>query len=278
MSSIMSVTLVTRNRESRSDVDQDCFWLREFHWCDFVFSKENFPEPKAMMTRLREKYPGIKFCVWINPYIGDASPVFAEAAEAGYLVKRPNGDVWQWDLWQAGMGLVDFTNPAACKWYISKLEYLFDVGVDCLKTDFGERIPDKDVQWHDKTVDPAKMHNFYSYIYNEVVYKALQKRYGADQAVLFARSATAGTQRFPLQWGGDCESTYEAMAESLRGGLSLGLSGFAYWSVDIGGFEGKPRHDVYKRWVAFGLLCSHSRLHGSISTLRPNRLCPSTDV
>lgn len=243
----------------------DCFWLREFHWCDFVFSEEHFPDPKAMMARLRAKFPGIKFCVWINPYLGDASPVFAEAAKKGYLLKRTNGDVWQWDLWQAGMGLVDFTNPAACAWYVSKLEYLFDVGVDCLKTDFGERIPDTDVAWFDKTVDPTKMHNFYSFMYNELVYTALQKRYGADQAVLFSRSATAGTQRFPLQWGGDCESTYEAMAESLRGGLSLGLSGFAYWSVDIGGFEGKPRHDVYKRWVAFGLLCSHSRLHGSNS-------------
>ncbi|KAI5780812.1 glycosyl hydrolases family 31-domain-containing protein [Geopyxis carbonaria] len=243
----------------------DCFWMREFHWCDFVFSKEHFPDPKAMMSRLRTKYPGIKFCVWINPYIGDASPVFQEAADKGFLVKRTNGDVWQWDLWQAGMGLVDFTNPAACAWYTEKLEGLFDVGVDSLKTDFGERIPDTDVRWFDQSVDLAKMHNYYAYIYNEVVFRALQKRYGEDQAVLFSRSATAGTQRFPLQWGGDCESTYEAMAESLRGGLSLGLSGFAYWSVDIGGFEGRPRHDVYKRWVAFGLLCSHSRLHGSNS-------------
>lgn len=109
------------------------------------------------------------------------------------------------------------------------------------------------------------MHNYYTYLYNEVVYKALQKRYGNDQAVLFARSATAGTQKFPLQWGGDCESTFEAMAESVRGGLSLGLSGFAYWSVDIGGFEGTPPPCIYKRWVAFGLFCSHSRLHGSNS-------------
>lgn len=257
----------------------DCFWLREFHWCDFEFSKEHFPDPKSMMSRLRKERPGLKFCVWINPYLGDASPVFAEAAEKGYLLKRKNGDVWQWDLWQAGMGLIDFTNPAACEWYVSKLEGLFDVGIDCLKTDFGERIPDKDVQWFDKSLDPAKMHNYYAFIYNEVVYKALQKRYGRDQAVLFARTATAGTQRFPLQWGGDCESTFEAMAESLRGGLSLGVSGFAYWSVDIGGFEGTPDASVYKRWVAFGLLCSHSRLHGSNSYRVPWAIDEeSTDV
>ncbi|KAF8469110.1 glycoside hydrolase family 31 protein [Kalaharituber pfeilii] len=243
----------------------DCFWLREFHLCDFVFSEKDFPDPAANMALLKKKSAGLKICVWINPYIGDASPVFREAARKGYLLKRKNGDIWQWDLWQAGMGLVDFTNPAACEWYTSKLETLFDTGVDCLKTDFGERIPDDDVQWFDQSLDPKKMHNFYSYIYNEVVYQALQKRYGNDQAVLFSRSATAGTQKFPLQWGGDCESTFEAMAESLRGGLSLGLSGFAYWSVDIGGFEGTPPPCIYKRWVAFGLLCSHSRLHGSNS-------------
>jgi len=168
-------------------------------------------------------------------------------------------------LWQAGMALIDFTNPAAAEWFVSCLEGLFDKGVDAIKTDFGERVPSLDVQWFDPTVDPAKMHNYYAFIYNKVVYEALQKRYGKDEAVLFSRSATAGTQRFPLQWGGDCESTPEAMAESVRGGLSLGLCGYSFWSVDIGGFEGYPPPWIYKRWVAFGLLCSHSRLHGSNS-------------
>jgi len=163
------------------------------------------------------------------------------------------------------MGIIDFTNPAATAWYVSCLEGLFDIGIDSIKTDFGERIPSKDVQWFDTKLDPRKMHNYYAYLYNKIVYEALQTRYGKDEAVLFARTATAGTQRFPLQWGGDCESTPEAMAESIRGGLSLGLSGFAFWSVDIGGFEGYPPPWIYKRWVAFGLLCSHSRLHGSNS-------------
>ena len=150
------------------------------------------------MSRLKSSGLTGKVCVWINPYLGQASPIFAYAAEKGYLLKRPNGDVWQWDLWQAGMGLVDFTNPEAVKWYVGCLEGLFDTGVDCIKTDFGERIPDEDVQWFDKTVDRKRMRNYYAYIYNRVVYEALQKRYGKDEAVLFARAATAGTQRFPL--------------------------------------------------------------------------------
>ncbi|KAL2022508.1 hypothetical protein VTK56DRAFT_5115 [Thermocarpiscus australiensis] len=243
----------------------DCFWLKAFQWCDFEFDEDMFPDPKGQITRLKAEGIVKKVCVWTNPYLGQASPVFAEAAAKGYLLKRKNGDIFQWDLWQTGMGIVDFTNPEACAWFVRCLERLFDTGVDCIKTDFGERIPSEDVQWFDPSVDPKKMHNYYAFIYNKLVYETLQKRYGTNEAVLFARSATAGTQRFPLVWGGDCESTPEAMAESVRGGLSIGLSGFAFWSVDIGGFEGYPPPWIYKRWVAFGLLCSHSRLHGSNS-------------
>ncbi|KAL8363687.1 hypothetical protein RB601_009449 [Gaeumannomyces tritici] len=241
----------------------DCFWMKEFTWTDFVFDADKFPDPEASIARLKESGLVRKVCVWINPYIAEHGAAFKEAAEKGYLLKRSNGDVWQWDLWQAGMGLVDFTNPEACRWYASCLDGLIDKGVDALKTDFGERIPWRDVKWHDESVDPRRMHNYYAYLYNKVVYEALEARRGKGQAVLFARSACAGTQRFPLTWGGDCESTAEGMAESVRGGLSLGLCGYGFWSVDIGGFEGSPPPWIYKRWVAFGLLCSHSRLHGS---------------
>ncbi|RFU34836.1 hypothetical protein B7463_g1432, partial [Scytalidium lignicola] len=243
----------------------DCFWMKTFHWCDFVFDAEVFPNPEAQIARLKSSGLVKKVCVWVNSYLGQASPLFRYAASKGFLLRRRNGDIFQWDLWQSGMGIIDFTNPEATKWYISCLEGLFDKGIDAIKTDFGERIPTLDVQWYDSSLDPKKMHNYYAFIYNKIVYEALQHRYGKNEAVLFARAATAGTQRFPLQWGGDCESTPEAMAESIRGGLSLGLSGFAFWSVDIGGFEGYPAPWIYKRWVAFGLLCSHSRLHGSSS-------------
>ena len=176
----------------------DCFWLRSFHWCDFVFDSKYFPDPAGQMSRLKSANLVNKISVWTNPYVGQASPIFAYAAEKGYLLKRENGDVWQWDLWQAGMGLVDLTNPEAVKWFEGCLESLYDLGVNCIKTDFGERIPTKGVKWFDRKVDPQRMHNFYAFMYNKIVYKTLQKRYGKDQAVLFARTACAGTQRFPL--------------------------------------------------------------------------------
>ena len=171
--------------------------------------------------------------------------------------------MWQWDLWQPGMGLVDFTNPEAREWFTGKLDTLLDMGVDCFKTDFGERIP-TDVAWYDGS-DPERMHNHYTYLYNQTVFELLTKRRGPGEAVVFARSATAGSQQFPVHWSGDCESTFPAMAGDLRGGLSLGMSGFGFWSHDIGGFEGTPDSALFKRWLAFGLLSSHSRLHGNSS-------------
>lgn len=239
----------------------DCFWMKAFHWTDFVWDEEVFPDPAGLLSRIKAK--GLNICVWINPYIGQESVLFAEGKEKGYFLKRPNGDVWQWDMWQPGMALVDFTNPEACKWYQDKLAALLDMGVDCFKTDFGERIPVNCV-YHDGS-DPKKMHNFYTYLYNKVVFELLEEKRGKGEAVLFARSATVGGQKFPVHWGGDCWSDYESMEESLRGGLSLLMSGFGFWAHDIGGFEHTSTADVYKRWVAFGLLSSHSRLHGSQS-------------
>ncbi|MGM1019903.1 MAG: alpha-xylosidase [Bacillota bacterium] len=239
----------------------DCFWMKEYQWCDFQWDQDVFPDPEGMLQRLKAK--GLKICAWINPYIAEKSILFDEGMENGYLVKTADGGVWQWDMWQAGMGLVDFTNPAAVAWYQDKLKVLVDQGVDCFKTDFGERIP-TNVVYYDGS-DPLRMHNYYTHLYNKAVFDVLEEKLGKNEAALFARSATAGGQQFPVHWGGDCSSTYESMAESLRGGLSLGLSGFGFWSHDISGFELTAAPDVYKRWVQFGLLSSHSRLHGNES-------------
>jgi alpha-D-xyloside xylohydrolase len=239
----------------------DCFWMKEYEWCNFEWDERVFPDPVGMLKRLKAK--GLKICVWINPYIAQRSALFDEGMEKGFLLKKQDGSVWQWDLWQYGMGIVDFTNPEACQWFKNKLGALMDMGVDSFKTDFGERIP-TDVVYYDGS-DPQQMHNYYTQLYNKVVFELLEEKRGKGEAALFARSATAGGQQFPVHWGGDCEATYESMAESLRGGLSLGLSGFGYWSHDIGGFEQSSPPDLYKRWVQFGLLSSHSRLHGSTS-------------
>ena len=214
----------------------DCYWMREFHWCDFEWDKRFFGDIESTLKRLHE--------------------------DKGYLVRKPNGEVWQTDFWQAGMGLVDFTNPAAREWFKDKVKALLNQGVDAIKTDFGERIP-RDVVWYDGS-PKLSMHNWYTQLYNQAVFEAIEETYGKGNACLYARSATVGGQQQPVHWGGDCESAFNGMAQSLRAGLSLTSSGFGFWSRDSGGFEGAfPDPAVYKRWVAFGMLGSHSRLHGS---------------
>lgn len=238
----------------------DCYWMRAYRWCDFVWDPDTFTDPAGMLHRYHER--GLKICVWINPYIGQMSKLFQEGKQKGYLVRKENGDVWQSDLWQPGMALVDFTNPDACHWYQGKLETLLDMGVDCFKTDFGERVPVTGIRWSDGS-DPGAMHNRYTYLYNQCVFQLLERKRGKGEAVLFARSATVGSQQFPAHWGGDCSASYASMAETLRGGLSLSCAGFGFWSHDISGFEQTASPDIYKRWCQFGLLSSHSRLHGS---------------
>lgn len=134
----------------------DCFWMRRYDWCSFTFDPEAFPDPRAYLEQVKKQF-NVKISVWINPYISQRSALFKEGAREGYFIKRTNGDVWQWDLWQPGMAVVDFTNPAASEWYANKLETLLDMGVDGLKTDFGERIPHVDVKFHDGT-HPRKAH------------------------------------------------------------------------------------------------------------------------
>ena len=239
----------------------DCFWMKGYEWCNFDWDKTQFPDPPAMLKRLKER--GLGICVWINPYIAQRSSLFDEGVKNGYFIKNTDGSVFQCDMWQPGMAIVDFTNPEACEWYASKIRALCDMGVTAIKTDFGERIPTKVKYFSGE--DPVKMHNYYTYLYNKLVFNVLKDYYGENQACLFARSATAGGQQFPVHWGGDCSAEYSSMAETLRGGLSLCASGFGYFSHDIGGFEATASPDVYKRWCAFGLMSTHSRLHGSTS-------------
>lgn len=187
----------------------DCYWMREFHWCDFEWDKRFFGDIESTLKRLHE--------------------------DKGYLVRKPNGEVWQTDFWQAGMGLVDFTNPAAREWFKDKVKALLNQGVDAIKTDFGERIP-RDVVWYDGS-PKLSMHNWYTQLYNQAVFEAIEETYGKGNACLYARSATVGGQQQPVHWGGDCESTFNGMAQSLRAGLSLTSSGFGFWSHDIRRFR-----------------------------------------
>jgi hypothetical protein len=201
--------------------------MREFNWCDFGWDARTCHDPPAMLARLEAR--GLHICVWIKPYIAQRSPLFAEAERAGYLIKKPNGDMWQTDQWQAGPGVADFTHPAARQWFGDKLRVLLDMGVDCFKTDYGERIPTEVV--YAVGADPARTHNYYSMLYNQTVFKVLRERRGTGQVVVFARSATAGgsasrctgaatANRPSSRWGKACAAGCHSGCRALVSGAA----------------------------------------------------------
>ncbi len=238
----------------------DCYWMRDDMWCDFVWDETRFPDPAGMIRALKERHYHV--CVWINPYVTNQTDMFAEGRQKGYFVKTTAGEVYLDDLWHGLLSpcaLLDVTHPEAVAWFEEKLRGLLAVGLDALKTDFGEEIPPDGLFYNGKT--GQEMRNVYASLYNEIVYRVIGEQ--PSPSLVWARSGTAGMQRFPVCWSGDPRSSYEGMAATLRGGLSVGVSGVPFWSHDIGGFYGPIGDEIYVRWAQFGLLSSHSRLHGT---------------
>ncbi len=230
-------------------------------WCDLEWDTSAFPEPAQMISDLRSQ--GFRVCLWENPYVPQGTPLYAEGAANGYFVQDAEGEPYLITGW-ADMALqqaaVDFTNPAAVAWWQEKHRQLLAMGVATFKTDFGEAAPD-DGRYHDGTPG-SLVHNLYPLLYNQAVFEVVDDHSGG-QGLVWSRATTAGSQRFPVHWGGDSRTTFDHMAASLRGGLNLILSGFAYWSHDIGGFSGASNPALYTRWAQFGLFCSHARAHGT---------------
>ena len=234
--------------------------------CEWRFSDKRFPHPEDFLSRLRDK--GIRITLWQTPNIGKNNPLYNEAIAKGILppagkvavtgaVSDFSGQDWG--------GQIDFSNPAAVKWYKDKLRGLLDMGVAAIKTDFGEKIQMDSAY---ESMSPNELHNIYGLLYQKAAFEVSAE--SPKKAMIWARAGWAGSQRYPLHWGGDTSSTWDGMAAVLRGGLHLGLSGFSYWSHDIPGFHGLPEfmntlpsENLYLRWTQFGILSSHTRYHGA---------------
>ena len=228
----------------------DAGWFQKGINCDFEFCKENFPEPESMTKELDQK--GFRTSLWQIPYFTPLNPIFNEVVEEGLHVKNGNGGVPTEDA------ILDFSNKKTKDWYRKKIKALFEKGASVIKVDFGEAAPTNGFYASGRS--GFYEHNLYPLRYNQLVSEISKEATGEN--IIWARSAWAGSQRYPLHWGGDAEVSDTGMAGSLRGGLSLGLSGFSFWSHDIGGFSGSPKEELFLRWAFFGLLSSHSRVHG----------------
>jgi len=243
-----------RERIPSDVIHLDTGWTEVPHRCDFEFSPSRFPHPERMLSDLKES--GFRVSLWQLPYLNPENELRAEAIERDHIILSANGKPPVDDA------VIDLSKPEAVRWYQRKLAGLLESGVSIFTADFGEAAPLTGI--YDARHGGFHEHNLYPLRYNKAVAEITKEV--VDKGVIFARSAWAGSQRYPLHWGGDAENTDTAMAATLRAGLSLGLCGFSFWSHFIGGFAYSSPEDLYRRWLAFGVLCSHSRCHGTPPT------------
>jgi len=232
----------------------DTGWFQTDWQCDYVFAPDRFPDAQKMINDLLAD--GFHISLWQLPYFTPKNKYFPELIEKGLYVKNQKGGLPYEDV------VLDFSNPETVTWYQEKLEGLLKMGVGAIKVDFGEGAPLNGIYANGK--GGLYEHNLYPLRYNKAV--ADITRITKNETIMWARSAWAGSQRYPLHWGGDAANTDIGMLTTLRSGLSLGLCGFSFWSHDIGGFVQSCPEELYSRWLPFGFLTSHTRIHGAPPT------------
>ncbi|MFX0103589.1 MAG: glycoside hydrolase family 31 protein, partial [Candidatus Hodarchaeota archaeon] len=251
---VLSVAKRLRDEKYPMDVIHiDTNWFDRDWECDWKFSKERFPDPEGMCRKLDKM--GFKISLWQTPYIVNTLKEYKEAKKKKIVGKNHGPFLF---LVAFPSVPIDFSNPEGVKWYQEKLANLFKIGARVIKTDFGEAIePHQEFLKY----NGREMHNLYPLLYQKAAFEATKEFFG--KGIVWARSAYAGCQRYPVHWSGDSSSQFEEMLNVLRGGLSLGLCGFTYWSQDVGGFIVSPTDQLYIRWTQFSVFNSHIRYHGS---------------
>ena len=237
----------------------DTGWFGVDWQCDYEFAKDRFKDPVAMLKSMKKD--GFHTCLWQLPYFTPKNRYFRELVDGGMAVHNGNGTLSYEDA------VLDLSNPKTVAWYQGKIANLIKQGVSAIKCDFGEAAPYDGIYASGKT--GFYEHNLYPLRYNKALWQAVRDNTPDHEGVIWARSAWAGSQRYPLHWGGDAatnEIGSVGMLGDLRGGLSFGLSGFSFWSHDMGGFVTKSPDDLYRRWLPFGFLSSHTRAHGAPPT------------
>ena len=245
---------IRKNKYPCDVIHFDTGWFDVDWQCDYKFSENRFQNPQQMLKDLRSQ--GFHVCLWQLPYFTPKNRYFSELIEKDMYVKNGNGELPYEDV------VLDFSNPETVKWYQDKLAGLLNIGVSAIKVDFGEAAPLNGIYASGKS--GWYEHNLYPVRYDMAVSEITKKLH--NENIMWARAAWAGSQRYPLHWGGDAATTNTGMLGTLRAGLSFGLSGFSFWSHDMGGFVKSTPEDLYCRWIPFGFLTSHTRAHGAPPT------------
>lgn len=260
-----ALAVVRGNREHGIPTDVlhlDTHWFREDWRCDLEFDPDRFPDPAGFLKQMSDL--GVKVSLWQLPYVPEGSRLFDELLAAGGFVRTRDGGLYDVGIcytpgFSGRVGCIDFTHPAGRRIYQEHLRHLLQLGARAIKVDFGEQAP-LDGVYHDGTPG-HRMHNLYPLLYGQAVAEVTEAVTG--ESIVWARSAWAGSQRHPVHWGGDSSANWHNLAPQIRGGLSLGLSGFPFWSMDIGGFVGEASGPLLVRWMQAGVFFSHPRIHGT---------------
>jgi alpha-D-xyloside xylohydrolase len=249
----------------------DPYWMGEAPWCTYEFDQTAFPKPEEMIQKLKGQ--NVRTCLWVTPYVPKGLPIYEEARDQNFLAVGPDGKPALVLEAFAGLDLacLDITNPAACEWFQGKLRKLLDMGVATFKTDFAEQSP-IEATYQDGSTG-LEMHNVYPMLYNKFVFELTYQHFG--RGLVWGRAGYTGSQRYPVQWGGDSYASFPQMTGQLRGLLGYGMSGVPFCSHDVGGFDYPPRAfdyedldafprdaELYIRWLQFGVFSSHLRAHG----------------
>ena len=264
---VWEVVRTARERRVPLDVVHlDPYWLRDRMQADLIWDEERFPDPAGNLARLRDE--GVRISLWLQPWIPEQSDVLTEGLEFGAFATQQDGSPYLYSPTIPSnppnrCGIVDFTSPTGREWYIGKILGLVEQGVSAFKTDFGEAIAEDALFANGMT--GREMHNQYPLLYNAAFYEAFERSGRAGDLVCWGRSGWAGIQRYPVSWSGDMLCNFPSMVCTLWSGLSFSLSGVAFWSHDIGGFQGETNPELFIRWAQWGLLSSHSRAHGTTS-------------
>ena len=245
---------IRKNKYPCDVIHFDTGWFDVDWQCDYKFSENRFQNPQQMLKDLKSQ--GFHVCLWQLPYFTPKNRYFPELIEKNMYVKNGNGELPYEDV------VLDFSNPETVNWYQNKLAGLLNIGVSAIKVDFGEAAPLNGIYASGKS--GWYEHNLYPVRYDMAVSEITKKLH--NENIMWARAAWAGSQRYPLHWGGDAATTNTGMLGTLRAGLSFGLSGFSFWSHDMGGFVKSTPEDLYCRWLPFGFLTSHTRAHGAPPT------------
>ena len=260
-------SVVERMRSEKIPFDVihlDPFWMKTHYYfkigvdaCDFVRNEAHFPNLSSLYADNARK--GIATCLWVNPYLPEGGATYEEAAGKGYILKEASGGFARLEHGEP-VGIVDFTNPAAKKWWKGKLIKELKAGAAVVKPDYGDRIPEYAVGFDGRS--GYELHNIYLHLYAETCFEAVKEVYG--EGLVWRRAGYIGSQRYPVTWAGDTQVSWEGLRNSMRGGLSAGFGGEAFWASDIGGFCGpKPDPELYIRWMQFGMFSSMCRFHGT---------------